>query len=201
MAEEKAVESTETNTESGAGEAEVEIKHSQEVLTRRNIELAAEAKKNRLLAQEYKKKITDIETEKMKETGKWKELAELKAGELEAIMKQKEVDRTTYARKVISGQIGQEALKLGCIDPKRLEILLPSLGIELDCDEDFNVKAESVKAALETAQKEMPYLFNKAAPKLKDAVPSKTVPTNTSDLASMSVMDRARLIATRQHKQ
>ena len=67
-----------------------------------------------------------------------------------------------------------------CVDPRALIKLASTDGLieELMVDDDLTVAPESLKAAMEKAEKQYNYLFSKTAPKFRDGTPS----TNTTEI-------------------
>lgn len=184
MSKENKVESDQTDDQSDNQDAgskkTVEVKHTPEELTQRVVELSAENKKRREREQKLKadldereKRLKEIEEKNQKESGQYKELYEKAAKEKTELEDKFKKTKTSYAFKVVSGQFSTEAVKAGCINPKDLVDLAGTRGYlnDLDVDDEFNVSADSLKAVLEKCQKEMAYLFGKAAPKVNDLSP------------------------------
>lgn len=195
------------NTESGTRQDggtknDIEVRHSPEELTRRVVELSQENKKRKLAAQalqaerdELAKRIQEIENSKLDEQGKFKDLYEKTAKELQAARDAEKNAKLSYAKKVITSQFSQAAIQAGCQNTEHLVKFASTLGIleELDVDnESFEVSQDSLKAALEKAQKELPYLFTRTAPVVKDGVPSSR--TSKPSLSDIPVHERAKMV-------
>lgn len=149
---------------------DVTVDRSAEEYAKRLKETSAEAKRHRQENAALKARLEELEQKSLTEQGNWKEVAEkaqAKAKESEEKLKKA---NQTFAFKSVSSQVATEALKLGCIDTDAL-VKLADLS-ELEVKEDFSVEPESIKTLLAEMQKAKPFLFEKAAPKIADAIPN-----------------------------
>lgn len=163
------------------------VDRTPEEYAKRLVEASEEAKKYRQKMVErgkeldsLKKKLEEIESSKMQEQGKFKELAESYKKEADEWKKRHESAHQTYAYKVITSQIKAEAAKIGCVDPDAL-IQLTNVS-DLEVDDDFNIKQESLKALMDQEFKKRSYLFKKDAPQIKDGTPAGENTKSHSDL-------------------
>lgn len=191
---------TETNQE-------IVVNRSPEEYAKRVQELAAENKRRKeseraLKAQldDISKKLQEKETKEVEEQGKWKDAYEKIKAELESTKTQAKQKESTFAFKTVSGQFAAEAAKAGCLNPTALTKLATAEGLlnDLEISDEFEVSQESLKAAIEKAQKEHHYLFGKTTPAVRDGVPggkTKSALAST-DLTKMSV-DELKALAKR----
>ena len=155
---------------------ELKPNRSAEDYAKRLVEVAAENKSYRKKANELKdkldaevKKRQELENEKLQSEGKFKELAESKTKEADEWKKKAIEKDQAYAYKVISGAVKIEAIKRGC---KNVDHLIKLLDLsELETDDDYNIKSESLKSLMDLAVKEIDYLFKKSSAKVIDGTP------------------------------
>lgn len=135
--------------------------------------------KKRILSENetLKKRLDEIESSKLQEEGKFKESFEKASKRASELEKELKVTKATYAYNTVRSQVVAEAAKAGCVDAEALVNLYHTDLSELDPDEQFNVKPESVKSLIERAQKEKAYLFQKQAPKVHSGVPGQVKDT------------------------
>lgn len=196
MSEETQPESGhETVTESGDAQ-EIKVNRSAEDYAKRVVELSAENKRFRESNKTMKNQMSDLETrvkeyseKSLKEQGKFQEAYEATKKDLESERAKRTQEKQAYAYKVVSSQLGTEAAKLGCLNTDALIKLASAEGLinDLEVDENFEVSQESLKVALDKAQREHHYLFGKPTPSVKDGVPGSTKPKTITknDLSSI----------------
>jgi flagellar motor protein MotB len=109
----------------------------------------AEAKKYREKLEALEAERKKIEEEKLKEQGKFQELAE-------SLKKEKEELEKRFKDMLILRALENEAIKQGIVDPEAVKLADMSL---IKTDKDFQI--EGVKEAIEKLKKEKPYLFEK----------------------------------------
>lgn len=92
----------------------------------------------------------------------------------ERIEKEKKQLEAQFAFKAVSSEFERAAIQRGCVDPKALTTLAKNSGLfdELMIEDDFSVQGDSLKLAMERAEKEYQYLFSKRAPTFRDGVPN-----------------------------
>lgn len=197
MAEKTVVESdATTDTESGSEESKITVDRTAEEYAKRLVEISAENKKFRetnksLKAQmdEIQGKLKTITEEQLKAQGNYQEAFTKTKAELETEREARKRDRGAYAFKVVSSQLETEAAKAGCLNPQALVKIASAEGLinDLEVNEAFEVDQQSLKTAIEKAQKEHHYLFGKQTPSVKDGVPTGTTSKTTTknDLSSM----------------
>lgn len=109
----------------------------------------AEAKKYREKLEALEAERKKIEEEKLKEQGKFQELAE-------SLKKEKEELEKKFRDMLILRALENEAIKQGIVDPEAVKLADMSL---IKTDKDYQI--EGVKEAIEKLKKEKPYLFEK----------------------------------------
>lgn len=204
MSTEVQAESGQTDTESGdQSQKEVVVNRSAEEYAARVKELANENEKRKLKERKLKEeldgvqaKLKAIEDSKLQEQGQFKEAFEKAKKEAEELKTQTKKMQATYAYKVVTSQVKEEAIKAGCVDPDAFIKLATANGFldNLEPDEDFNVKSEEVKSIVEKAQKNMTYLFGKTAPSVKDGIPAK--PQSGNSLDKMTLQQKLEKLAS-----
>jgi len=128
--------------------------------------------------EELQARMQKVEEEKMVAEGNKDELISSLRERLDKTESASKQMQANYAYNVVSGQVMQEAAKMGCVDTEAL-LQLADL-TQLEADENYNVYATQVKELLEMAKSKRPYLFQKAAPKIAVGTPT------TSDLEPKS---------------
>jgi hypothetical protein len=191
MSSEVQAESGQTENESVSQESkELVVNRSAEEYAARVKELAHENEKRKLKERKLKEeldgvqaKLKAIEDSKLQEQGQFKEAFEKAKKEAEDLKAMSKKQQATYAYKVVTSQVKEEAIKAGCVDPDAFIKLASANGLlnDLEPDDEFNVKSEDVKAIVEKAQKNMTYLFGKQAPSVKDGIPAKPQAGNSLD--------------------
>lgn len=109
----------------------------------------AEAKKYREKLEALEAERKKIEEEKMKEQGKFQELAE-------SLKKEKEELEKKFREMLIWRALENEAIRQGIVDPEGVKLADLSL---VKIDKDYQI--EGVKEAIEKLKKEKSYLFEK----------------------------------------
>lgn len=198
------------DTRSGAGndggKGKLEVRHTPEELTQRVVELSQENKKRKLASQalqaerdELAAKLRAQEEGLLNEQGKFKDLYEKTSKELATTKDEAKNIRLNFARQVVTSQFSAAAAQAGCANTEHLVKFAATLGIldDLDVDsEKFTISADSMKGALEKAQKELPYLFSRSAPLVKDGIPSsKGAAAGKPSLSDIPFADRLRMAA------
>lgn len=191
MSTEVSAESSQTDSESeNQSTKEVVVNRSAEEYAARVKELANENEKRKLKERKLKESLDEVEAKlkaiedsKLQEQGQFKEAFEKAKKESEELKTQNKKLQATYAYRVVTAQVKEEAIKAGCVDPDAFIKLASANGLlnDLEPDDDFNVKSEDVKSIVEKAQKNMTYLFGKQAPSVKDGIPSKPQAGNPLD--------------------
>jgi hypothetical protein len=204
MSEEVSAESSQTGSESATESKEVVVNRSAEEYAIRVKELANENEKRKLKERKLKEeldgvqaKLKAIEDSKLQEQGQFKEAFEKAKKEAEDLKSQTKKMQATYAFKVVTSQVKEEAIKAGCVDADAFIKLASANGLldNLEPDDDFNVKSEDVKAIVERAQKNMTYLFGKTAPSVKDGIPAAKVQGGNS-LEKMTLQQKIEKLAS-----
>lgn len=146
--------------------------------------------------EDAKLKLRTAEEAKLKEEGKHKELAEQLQKQLEELDSVHKKTKATYAFKTVTSQIREHAVKSGCVDPDAMIKLATANGLldSVEPDDEFNLKAETVKEIVSNAQKAMPYLFGKTAPQIRDGIPQ-TKPDTKGTLDSIPLKERIKQLA------
>lgn len=195
MSESLKDKSVQPDPESG-NENEIEVNRSVEEYAKRLKEVSEESKKFRQKNSELSKKLQELEDAKLKEQGKVQELYDKTKHELEQERESRKKDKASFAYRTVTAQIQQEAMKLGCLDPKALVAVSSAQGFldEISVDEQFNVEQGSLKTFIEKTQKEMPYLFGKAAPAIKDVVPNNKGESKTG-VEALSLAEKIKKLA------
>lgn len=188
------------NTQSSDTQTQEEIfvNRSAEELAKRLKEVSLEAKTNRQKYAEEKRKREELEKIKLADNGQYKELADVwqrKATEAELLAKRL---RDAFAIKTVSDAVTVEATRMGCVDPDVLVNLLPVEQIPID--EGFSVDRASVKAMLEDTRTKKPYLFQKQAPRIADANPSKPDTKTGKPVEDMTSQELEKLLVERYGK-
>lgn len=147
----------------------VEINRSPEDYAKRLSEVAAENKKFRQANAELKAKNEAIENERLAEQGKWQEIAQKERARAEAAEKAAKETNARFALRTVESQVKAEAAKRGCVDTDALLKLMDMNDLEVD--EDYSVKGETMNQVFERMQKEKGYLFSKQAPNHRDLAP------------------------------
>lgn len=195
MTEETQVQSDQSTQSSGEQEQtgnNATGNRSAEELAIRLKEVALEAKTYRQKNAELKKQLEETAKVKLQEQGQFKELADIwqrKATESES---QSQKIKQAFVIKTISDSIALEASKLGCVDTDAIVSLLQMDQVPID--ENFNVDKNSVKAMLEDFRKSKPYFFQKPAPAIATAVPSKPEQPG-NDLSKLTLHEKAALLS------
>lgn len=193
MSEDTGVQSnTEVESKPGTTESENTTENFKPQLTAE--EYAEKWRQSSAEAKKYRQNFSSLksEVERMKQLLEEKESQELKTkGEWEAVAKKEKMAReqaeaqykqatAKWTFREVSSQLEREAIKKGCVDPRALIKLASTDGLieDLMVDDDLTVAPESLKAAMEKAEKQYNYLFSKTAPKFRDGTPS----TNTTEI-------------------
>ena len=176
-----------------------DLKSQLEEKGRRLQETSAEAKKYRQTMAAFKEATdaTKADNERLKQelaekSGNWQQMAEEWKSKYEDESKGRKTDKAKFAFSTVSQQFSEEAAKLGCQNTRHLVKLAMGEGLlgELDTDDDFNVSQDSLKAAVEKAQKEFHYLFGKQVPSVNDLTPGKPdTKAKGVDFSKMSVKE------------
>lgn len=102
----------------------------------------------------------------------------------------------SYAYKSVSTEVIDEAVKMGCTSTGLLMKAVEADLRHLNYGDDFTVDRNEVRALLERVKQEEPVLFNKPAPAVKTGIPkTPDLTSDKDDLGSMSIQDKARLLA------
>lgn len=105
-----------------------------------------------------------------------------------------EETRKKYATSVISEQIKSKAAQLGCLNAETL--MAVGDFSEVQVDDNYRVDTTDLERALENAQKQHSYLFQKTVSAPRDGVPfsgSKLVTSKpVSEMSQKEIMDRLR---------
>lgn len=199
MQETASVQSDElTQSSENQQQEEIVVNRSAEELAKRLKEVSLEAKTHRQKYAEEKRRREELEKSKLADQGQYKELADIwqrKATEAEQLSKKL---KDAFAIKTVSDAVTVEATKLGCVDPDVLVNLLPVEQIPID--ESFNVDRASVKAMLEDTRTKKPYLFQKQAPRVADANPSKPDTRTGKSVEDMTSQELEKLLVERYGK-
>jgi hypothetical protein len=169
MSETHQAQSSEAAAQSGSDES-LQVTGTPEELSRRLKQTAEEAKKYRQTNSELKARIDAIESEKLTQEGKWKELAEKEKSRADKAEKEAREKHAKFAMRTVEGQVKAEAAKLGCVDSDALLKLMDLT--ELEVDDDYQVNADTMKIQLEKLKKEKSYLFPKEAAGHRDLPPA-----------------------------
>ena len=95
-------------------------------------------------------------------------------------------DLGNLAHSTLSSQVSAVATEMGCVDTKALTRLVDLSTLDVD-QETFKADGSGLKMMLEDAQKEMPYLFSKAGPKIDNHnLKAPNLNGNQPDFANMS---------------
>jgi len=146
--------------------------------------------------EELRVNLQKAEQEKLRSQGKYKELYETERSQREEIEKARQKERSAFAYRSVASQVASELAKAGCVDTEAALRLADIDAIEVD--ENFNIDTGSVKSLLETMQKERSYLFRRAAPTVRDGVPTKGAngfqkqPTDFNKLSREDLMELAK---------
>jgi membrane protein involved in colicin uptake len=200
MSDDTSGKSVTTGTQSGDPVTEtITVDHSPEEQARRLVELSAENKKYRQKAssietqfQETQRKLKDLEDERLKEQGKWQQAYEAEKKRASELAEQQKQDRAKFVYRSVTSQFATEAAKAGCSKVDDLIKLAQADGIlnELEVsEEDFSVAPDSLKSAIDKAQKAYPYLYAKPTPTVRDGVPNsnQTTAKGERDLSKMKI--------------
>lgn len=100
----------------------------------------------------------------------------------ERLEREKKQLEAQFALKAVSSEFERAAIQRGCVDPRALTTLAKGTGLfdELMIEEDLSVHPDSLKLAMERAEKEFHYLFTKKAPAFRDGVPQSSTQTMNS---------------------
>jgi hypothetical protein len=189
------------NAESGDAGTQGEkitVDRTPEEYARRLIEVSAENKKFRdrtkTAQAEHDKalaELTALREERAKEQGQYKSMYDELKVKYESESQQRKKDRAAYAYQTVTSQFAAEAAKAGCTRVEDLIKLAAADGLisELQASEDdFSVTQDSLKSALEKAQKQYSYLYARSTPGVRDGVPNtKQSQAATKDLTGKSV--------------
>lgn len=159
-----------------------------------------EAKKTRQALAQVKKELEDekrrvesVEAETMKAKGDHESAWKKEKMMREAIETEYKSFKAKSAFQAVSSQFEREAMKRGCVDPKALTTLASAHGVleDLMVDDDLSVSPDSLKTAIERAEKDWTYLFSKRAPQFRDGVPatSSTVTNKQPEYSKMKSAD------------
>jgi membrane-associated HD superfamily phosphohydrolase len=199
--------STESGDQGTQTNTEITADRSPEEYAKRLVEVSAENKKFRERTKqtqaEYEKTLRELQSlreEKAKEQGQWKSMYDELKSKYETESQSRQKERAAYAFKTVTSQFAAEAAKSGCARVDDLIKLASADGIISDLEvseEDYSVTPESLKSALEKAQKAYPYLYARSTPTVRDGVPTnKPAPANKTDLSNMKVDDLVKLAKT-----
>lgn len=181
-------------------DSKVTVDRPAEEYAKRLMEVSAENKKfrekNKQSQEQFDKLQSDLQAlreEKAKEQGQYKQMYEELKGKYESETTDRKRDKAAFAFKTVTSQFAAEAAKAGCTKVDDLIKLATADGIisELEVsEEDFSVTQESLKSALEKAQKQYSYLYGRSTPGVRDGVPN-TKPTAGAkkDLSTMKMDD------------
>jgi hypothetical protein len=164
------------------------------------VAVSAESKRYRQKAsalnqelEDARKRLSELEEGKLREQGEYRKMYEDLKSKFDQESEQRKRDRAAFAYKTVTSQFMAEAAKMGCVKPDDLIKLASSDGLISDLEvseEDFSVSQESLKAALDTAQKRYAYLYTKSTPNIRDGVPqTKTGQTSAQDFSKMKMED------------
>lgn len=162
--------------------------------------LLGEKKKVAAEAEELRKKLAEIETEKLQAQGKDKELIEALKKQVAESQTSLKKTQSQYAQNVIFASIKAEAVKQGCIDTDLLMEVAKKRLDTLTVDETtFEVSQEDLTRMVSTIATEKSILFKKAIPGVKDATPgaaeAKPVKMDAANLSKMKEKDLQKLLA------
>ena len=187
------------------GAPEITANRTPEEYAARLVEVSNEAKKEREAKRKAHEELEKTRAElnaireaKAKEAGDYKTMYEDLKAKFAQESEGRVKDKANFAFKTVTSQFAAEAAKLGCAKPDDLLKLATADGLinDLDVSEsDFSVQPDSLKAAVERAQKSYGYLFAKPTPAVRDGVPNqnKQKPVQKPDLSSMKMEDLIKL--------
>jgi hypothetical protein len=111
-------------------------------------------------------KLAQMENEKLSAEGKKDELIKRLTEERDGFKQKLTGSVKAFARQITSGQVKQLATQMGCVDSDAILALYQDKIDAVETDDNFNLSTDAVKAVLEEAKQQKPYLFQKASPKL-----------------------------------
>lgn len=125
---------------------------------------------------ELEAKFQELESNKLQEQGKFKEIAEAKAKEADEWKKKATQIAHATASHVKENALKLKAQELGMV-PKAIEKLPALVNLdEIELEDGFKVNQEKVTNILSGLQKEHDYLFKKTVAPTKDVFPGSVVP-------------------------
>ena len=150
-------------------EEKTEIKDPQAVL-KKNQELLSKLKTTKEKLDEYERKATEAEQEKLAQSGKHSELIESLKKQLAA--KDTELKQTTqsFAWKSVKQQVVDVARSMGAENADAVMKLADLKSVPVN--DDFSADSDALKMAIEQVKKDVPSLFKKQVVAPKDGTPS-----------------------------
>lgn len=115
-------------------------------------------------------KLAQLENDKLSAEGKKDELLKNLSKERDELKQKFTGAVQTFARQVTGSHVKSLASQMGCIDADAVTALYQSKIDSVETDDNFNPNSEQLKAILESARTEKPYLFQKASPKIDTTV-------------------------------
>jgi hypothetical protein len=131
--------------------------------------LLGENKKLKQQMAELQRIAESAQQEKLQAEGKKDELIQSLKKEKELLNQKVVGTHSAFATRVIHGELKAEAAKSGCVS---LEDFVRLVDIEsIEVDDNYNPDPEKVKALVQDAMKNKPYLFSKSAPNINSKLP------------------------------
>lgn len=160
--------------------------------------ILGEKKKTVAENEELKKKLAEIESEKLQAQGKDKELAEKYKKDLQTTEQKLKSATLQYAQTIMFSAIKAEAVKQGCVDAEALIKLADLSSLDVDT-ETFTVSPEGLTTMISQMAAEKAYLFKNKVAGVKDAVPGsavdKPMKMDAKNLSKMKASDLQKVLA------
>lgn len=182
----------------------ISVEHTPEELSKRLVEVSAEAKRRRLEVKEAREekaaleaRLQQLEQEKLHEQGNFKKLYE----ETQSKLKQKEDQFAetigNYALKSLKNAVESKLVRSGCSRTDAVLALLDGDIKSLEYDNEFNPDANMVDELVKLSQEKYPEFYRTETPRIKDAAPAGRIPSKgVSDMsvteikAALAAMDK-----------
>jgi DNA repair exonuclease SbcCD ATPase subunit len=189
MSQETVQPSGQQDTESSGSQDKVAYQTYQKVLS--------EKKKMAEKLGELEAKFQELESTKLQEQGKFKEIAEAKAKEAEEWKKKAAQIAQATASHVKENALKLKAQELGMV-PKAIEKLSALVNLdEVELEDGFQVNQAKVADLMSNLQKEHDYLFKKTVAPTKDVFPGASVPfteMKTTDMMKLKNEEFEKLV-------
>lgn len=181
---------------SGDGVADIQglLKHKDKLL--------GENKKLKAQMLEQQRLVEAAQQEKLQAEGKKDELIASLKKEKDALTQKVVGTHSSFASRVIHGELKAEAAKFGCVSLEDFVRLVDIDSIEVD--ENYNPDPDKVKSLVQDAIKTRPFLFSKSAPNINNSLPNGHVGSekkeDLSKLSTAQLLELAHQTRARERK-